>query len=803
MSQPGAATLKLEDQRLHWKESSAGNTVQVPVETFLAHYTNLLHSQRDTDDLVSHIEEGLKAKPKTSNGETKPRTLNKDGWAATNFIGPHEDTVFKGLEGIAEEIHSHCETWNKTKQHPKLQQRTTRLICQPNHTTASEVRGGSMKTDARFILNEIVSDENVPTSAAVAPAEFKTRMNPKNQIDNESKIIGAVGHILYNDPCRRSVIAFTIEDRPMRFWYFSRSHIAVSAQFDYHANPRLFIRFVIFMTFASLEDLGYDPTVERVRVGDSKKIQYRFTIGDKVYQTTGIIYELNLDLVTRATRVWSVVELDSNYLAIGTPKVLKDVWLYFDATPESDIYNAIFAALRQLDEDGSVPENERPPPLQSGSSLEQDAKHYFMTIVSDSVVMINGQPDEAQEPPAGYLEFFYTEEEDKFAMEAALEGTQRGDVDGNTPTLKRADGEAYPHKKRTHRRIVFAELCHTLYRVSTYAAFTKGLAQLVYGLEYMRLAGFVHRDISPGNCLIFEGQTKISDLEYTRQYAGPVHGAAPLTGTPGFMAVEYQMQKHEFRPKAVRHILRGVSRLPQPAPWFRFNFLHDLESVIWIYLWFLLETLPESFTPSEIDEHRIPILILRHRLFDGSLKASTERMNFILNCATPVWCGYNDVTSVLTAVFGADSKIIKALQSFECLAGCYEDVELSKPLLTESPHTRHWDRKVFLHEYYQYIHLYFMNAHDHITDTTEKALPIRYTDQERQHRAQQAAGASKTGSNKRPRTGTGRDSEAYVPPVREDEDDDDEEEEGEERAASPTEESQDRKTKRKRAVRKK
>ncbi|KAF8891895.1 hypothetical protein CPB85DRAFT_1331961, partial [Mucidula mucida] len=321
------------------------------------------------------------------------------------------------------------------------------------------------------------------------------------------------------------------------------------------------------MTFASLEDLGYDPTVERVRVGDSKKIQYRFTIGDKVYQTTGIIYELNLDLVTRATRVWSVVELDSNYLAIGTPKVLKDVWLYFDATPESDIYNAIFAALRQLDEDGSVPENERPPPLQSGSSLEQDAKHYFMTIVSDSVVMINGQPDEAQEPPAGYLEFFYTEEEDKFAMEAALEGTQRGDVDGNTPTLKRADGEAYPHKKRTHRRIVFAELCHTLYRVSTYAAFTKGLAQLVYGLEYMRLAGFVHRDISPGNCLIFEGQTKISDLEYTRPYAAPGHGAAPLPyGTPGFMAVEYQMQKHEFKPKAVRHILRGVSRLPQPAP---------------------------------------------------------------------------------------------------------------------------------------------------------------------------------------------------------------------------------------------
>ncbi len=179
MSQPGAATLNLGEQRLHLKESSGGNTVEVPAETFLAHYANLLHSQRDTDDLVSHIETGLKATPE----DQKPQTLSRNGWTATNFIGPNEDTVFKGLAGVAEEIYTHCQTWNETKQHPKLQQRTTRLICQPNHTTASEVRGGSMKTDARFILNEIGDDVHAPTSAAVAPAEFKTHLNRKDRID--------------------------------------------------------------------------------------------------------------------------------------------------------------------------------------------------------------------------------------------------------------------------------------------------------------------------------------------------------------------------------------------------------------------------------------------------------------------------------------------------------------------------------------------------------------------------------------------------------------------------------------------
>lgn len=38
------------------------------------------------------------------------------------------------------------------------------------------------------------------------------------------------------------------------------------------------------------------------------------------------------------------------------------------------------------------------------------------------------------------------------------------------------------------------------------------------GLKYMHMAGFVHRDISGGNCLWYNGQGKISDLEYAKLY---------------------------------------------------------------------------------------------------------------------------------------------------------------------------------------------------------------------------------------------------------------------------------------------
>ncbi|KAF8872556.1 hypothetical protein CPB85DRAFT_1444955 [Mucidula mucida] len=227
MTQQRAPTLKLDKKRLHWKESNAGNTVQVPSETFLAHYTNLLHSRRKTDTLVAHIEKGLKTE----------NVLSRNGWTATYDT---EDSVFERLEDIVESIHDQCVDWNKTKQHPKLQQRTTRLICRLNHITASEARGGSMRIDARFILikedGKAIDSEHVPTSAVVAVAQFKTRLCAKNRIDNESKALRAIGHILYADPCRRSVIAFTMEDHLMRFWYFSRSHIAVSAAFDYYCR---------------------------------------------------------------------------------------------------------------------------------------------------------------------------------------------------------------------------------------------------------------------------------------------------------------------------------------------------------------------------------------------------------------------------------------------------------------------------------------------------------------------------------------------------------------------------------------
>ncbi|KAJ7761584.1 hypothetical protein DFH07DRAFT_705465, partial [Mycena maculata] len=97
-------------------------------------------------------------------------------------------------------------------------------------------------------------------------------------------------------------------------------------------------------------------------------------------------------------------------------------------------------------------------------------------------------------------------------------------------------------------------------------------------IMYMRLAGFVHRDISGGNCLWYGplNQAKISDLEYAKRFS-EFSGHDPRTfGTPAFMAVEYQMRRHYFVPRPGFSLLKPLGF---PPKFFTFNYYHEVDSV--------------------------------------------------------------------------------------------------------------------------------------------------------------------------------------------------------------------------------
>ncbi|KAF9020593.1 hypothetical protein BDZ89DRAFT_1164142 [Hymenopellis radicata] len=721
MDSDGADTLALDDQRDALR--ATGHTVQVPLDTYhTTFHNNLLSSNSATDTLISSVEKGLKA----------AKLLNKSGWQDTQLKAEvRKDDTYRGLERIAGKIHNLCMAWNKKKNTTKLpSERTTRLICCPNHDTLSEVCGGTRKTDGRFILMKSsdggsnVDDEKVNTSDVSGVMQAK--LDVKDRGTNENQLVDAVSHILFNDPSRRFVLSFTVEGNMMRFWYFSRSLIIVSAEFDYHKNPRDLIRFIIFMMFAPLERLGYDPTVVRVR-DENKNIQYQFTVGDTKYQTVRCIEEANaLYIVTRATRIWAVRELDADNQPFGEVKVLKDVWLYCNAKSEKDIQDEIFTALRELDEIG-VPEDQRPPTSSSGATMAQDAKQYFMTIEHDVPVQIDDQDDTTVVPPTDAVEFRYTP--------LPSEEWQ--------PTARPAKiviPPVYPHTRRTHRRIVFAEECQTLYAVDDYGDFTLGLAQLVYGLDYMRLAGFIHRDISPGNCLLFmkERHIKISDLEYACRYDSQCQST--LTGTPAFMAVEYQALRHYFSPyflkrpamekrsiQDIRDMREKEMREGEKHSWFRFNFLHDLESVLWILLSHLLTTVPNCLHADDEDtvERHVAVVELYYELFDGSLKGSMERHGFIRNIAQPVFTrGFSNAKRVLEAIYNKAnaSPLCKIMPAFQYLVGCYVEVESTVPRVAAGQTSPYWDPIHFKHEFYREIHDLFMEMHQAMAQVGIRAV---------------------------------------------------------------------------------
>ncbi|KAI0044913.1 hypothetical protein FA95DRAFT_1496309, partial [Auriscalpium vulgare] len=133
------------------------------------------------------------------------------------------------------------------------------------------------------------------------------------------------------------------------------------------------------------------------------------------------------------------------------------------------------------------------------------------------------------------------------------------------------------HHRRKHARTVFKETCESVYEIKDFRSLVSCLADIVKALNLMRLAGYVHRDVSAGNCLWLPaagnepGRGILADLEYARPYATPTDNRQ---GTPAFMATEYQTREYFFLPDLEDEDISSAKRVE-----FIFNFYHDLESV--------------------------------------------------------------------------------------------------------------------------------------------------------------------------------------------------------------------------------
>ncbi|KAF5342292.1 hypothetical protein D9611_002115 [Ephemerocybe angulata] len=137
--------------------------------------------------------------------------------------------------------------------------------------------------------------------------------------------------------------------------------------------------------------------------------------------------------------------------------------------------------------------------------------------------------------------------------------------------------------RSVHMCIVFKEACKSLHEEMTAGTAFNALAHIVRALNLLRKAGYIHRDISSGNCLIYGSKGKLSDLEFCKPFGEPGSHHS-FSGTTEFAAAEAIEQRLLFG--------RGRNRQPRvfhPHP------LHDLEGLNWLSWWFIYSrTLAES-----------------------------------------------------------------------------------------------------------------------------------------------------------------------------------------------------------------
>lgn len=143
--------------------------------------------------------------------------------------------------------------------------------------------------------------------------------------------------------------------------------------------------------------------------------------------------------------------------------------------------------------------------------------------------------------------------------------------EGPTPTFSCVFPSAKQWKIRRgkhYRRLVFEEVCQPIYELRRLDIVFKTLMDVHKASQSLHRVDWVHRIISGGNVLPSGEMGKLADLENARR-----------KGTMGFMAWEVGTQSYLSEPP-----LGGKTRSEVP---FRFNPLHDMDSVWWIARWLL------------------------------------------------------------------------------------------------------------------------------------------------------------------------------------------------------------------------
>ncbi|KAJ3526586.1 hypothetical protein NM688_g8246 [Phlebia brevispora] len=412
----------------------------------------------------------------------------------------------------------------------------------------------------------------------------------KDSQDTCANVLNSINRCMASDPRRRFLHAFAMEKTSMRFFYCDRRHLIASDAIDLNnlkASRRLdvFVHFFLSMIYADPTARGFDPTI--VLVDGSQ--QYDITVhcrngGTRVYRTLEVLARPQpTQLGSRP--VWKVIEIKDGKAA-GKPVVLKDMWSRHGWPLEGDTLQEVRTA-------------NRPAGYRSVDSSFPSVECYGYVLL---------------DPKRGKVDCLYNRFFDYYW------GMRLGYTRAETALV--------------HHRIVYTEVCKALKDEISLKIIFRSLAQVSLALRDLHVAGWVHRDLSTGNVLLTaNGDTLLADLELAKKmHDGSKEGKV---GTLPFIAIEAELQEYihtddceeypelmrkypdeqakfneyleEIRSNEAKKCTTSAqdSGFQEEYSYFRYNALHDVESLWWMAVYFILKR--EIVDESAVDDQTLVV----------------------------------------------------------------------------------------------------------------------------------------------------------------------------------------------------
>ncbi|KAJ3558269.1 hypothetical protein NM688_g1025 [Phlebia brevispora] len=558
----------------------------VPYSHFFDHILPDLRPSLDPEAIV----EKLKA-----NGSIKAKRFAcfpKNPVKVTNV----ENVVFQPLETLVNSIVAVSRS--------RHVQPTMKFACNPDGVPESISRINLTRPDGYALLYEATGNPKWVDIGVTG--EFKKSAAQKKREDNDEKVAWSMHHCLCEDPRRRFNISFSIENDGMRLWFCNRQEVQVSTPFKFIINHRLTVHFFLSIMYAKPHELGWDPTMTRVGKG-----QYDITVhigqGETAtYRTLTRLSDVGADVILgRGTRVWEVMRVVQGVL-VGPPLTLKDIWIDDDRPREADIY-------RELRKSAVTEEQKE---ILNRVLLEVECH-------GDVFISEEGRYDHTVELP--FRGAIVPESAPRRLLRlfsrASPQMAKGFWVGGKSVRNK----EAKSHPK-LHYRMLLRGVYKSLDNLTNPFEVFLVLSATSIALRAIHEQGWVHRDINPGNILVRyigrEMEVKLIDLEYAKPMGNDT--AHPSrSGMRGFTAVEVETSTYRFTttqgkpvlpstPEKSMSVLKNLFRgsntgialdreppvqidpspsrpvTPLPEAPFRYNPLHDLESLWWTAVYFFV-----------------------------------------------------------------------------------------------------------------------------------------------------------------------------------------------------------------------